>query len=58
MPKFKVVLYLSLILDWVALVLASQEFEKVAWYDIPPLLFLIAMLNSMSFLVAHELFHK
>lgn len=58
MWKFKFVLYLSLILDWAVLFVASRIIWTVPVWDIPPLVFLMILLNSMSFLVAHEIFHK
>jgi hypothetical protein len=56
--KFKIVLYLSLLADWGALVAASYTIWSVDWVDVVPLVFLMALLSSISFLVAHELFHK
>lgn len=51
-------LYLTLVLDWTAILYASNFLREIPWYDIIPLVFLMALLASMSFLIAHELFHK
>lgn len=56
--KFKIVLYLSLIADWTALVFARFTIMNIKYYDLIPLMFLMSLLSSISFLVSHELFHK
>lgn len=55
---FRVLLYLALLLDWTAIFIAPKYLQSLPWYNYPPILVLLSLLNSMSFLVAHELFHK
>lgn len=58
MQGFRAMLYITLLLDWAAIMIASKKLSDLPWYDLLPLLLLFSLLASMSFLIAHELIHK
>lgn len=58
MRGFRVILYLSLILDWVGVLLVPTYLPGIPWYNLPVSMLLLAFLSSGSIVVTHELIHQ
>ena len=56
--RFKLCLYLTILLDWAAFLTAMRNVHRLNEWTILPAIFLASNMCSTGFLVAHELFHK